>query len=107
MWKQIVLILGLVLVTAIAAEEPEISFSGPAQLGQLRLQPGLYKLKVIGTVAMFTNTSTGKSYSAVAKTEKAGQKSNFTAVIGATADGVQRVETIVIAGSEYRLTFGK
>ena len=34
-------------------------------------------------------------------------KATFTAVLGSTADGVQRVETIVIAGYGFRLTFSK
>ena len=99
-------VLTLVLVWGMgAATEPEVSFSGPARLGQLKLEPGLYKVKLIGTVAMFTSTATGKSYSAVTRAEKSSQRATFTAVMGATEDGVQRVETIIIAGSEYRLNF--
>jgi|SRR5215467_5681601 len=100
-------VLTLVLVWGMgAATEPEVSFSGPARVGQLKLEPGLYKVKLIGTVAMFTSTATGKSYSAVTRAEKSSQRASFTAVMGATEDGVQRVETIIIiAGSEYRLNF--
>jgi hypothetical protein len=56
---------------------------------------------------MFTSSATGKSYSAVTKAERTPQKASFTAVMGVTTDGVQHVETIVIAGSEFRLTFTK
>jgi hypothetical protein len=104
MLKKCVLTLTLVFGMA-AATEPEVSFSGPARLGQLKLEPGLYKLKLIGTVAMFTSAATGKSYSTVTRAEKSSQRSTFTAVMGATEDGVQRVEIIIIAGSEYRLNF--
>jgi len=105
MLRTIVLILSLAGL-ALGAE-PEVSFSMPAQLGQLKLEPGLYKLKLLGAVAMFTNTATHKSYSAVTKPEKTSQKSSFTAVMGSSAEGIQRVEAIVIAGSEYRLNFTK
>lgn len=106
MFRTIVLSLALAVGT-LAAAEPEISFTVPAQLGQLKLEAGLYKIKVVGTMAMFTSNATGKSYSVLTRTEKTPQKSTFTAVMGASSDGVQRVETIVIAGSEYRLNFSK
>jgi hypothetical protein len=106
MLKRIAITIALACIPAWAAE-PEVSFTGPAQLGQLKLEPGLYKVKLIGAVAMFTNSASGKTSSTVTKAERTAQKASFTAVMGSNKDGVQKVETIVIAGSEYRLTFAK
>jgi hypothetical protein len=109
MLRKIIFAIGLACFSlgAAATAEPEVSFSSPVQLGQLKLDAGLYKVKLIGTVAMFTSSANGKTYSTITKTERSQQKASFTAVLGATADGVQKVETIVIAGSEYRLVFTK
>jgi hypothetical protein len=105
MYKKIILATTAACFTVVAGE-PEVSFTAPAQLGQLKLAPGLYKVKLIGSMAMFTNDS-GRSFSVVTRPEKSGQKAGFTAVLGTSADGTQKVEAIVIAGSDVRLTFPK
>jgi len=104
MLQKIVLVFALASFAGFAADS-EVSFSTPAQIGQLKLAPGLYKLKLIGSMAMFTNTASNKSFSAVTHTEKSGQKAVYTAVLGSTADGLQRVDSIVLAGTDLRLTF--
>src|SRR5262249_10867680 len=106
MLKLTVLAIALVCLPALAVEH-EVSFTTTAQVGAARLEPGLYKVKVVGSVAMFTSTATGKTYSGLTKPVRVPQRFTFTAVMGSTADGIQRVENIVIAGSEYRLTFNK
>jgi len=101
MLQKIVLVFALASFAGFAADS-ENSFSTPAQI---KLAPGLYKLKLIGSMAMFTNTASNKSFSAVTHTEKSGQKAVYTAVLGSTADGLQRVDSIVLAGTDLRLTF--
>jgi hypothetical protein len=95
------------LVCALSFATPlvEISFTTAAVAGTVRLDPGVYKVKVTGAVAVFTCPVTGKSFTTIVRLEKTNKTSAFTAVIGPVVDGVQRVQSIVTEGSDDRLIF--
>ncbi len=95
----------LALADLAGAAEYEISFSQPSQVAAVKLEPGRYRIELRGSVVVLTDPATGKSYTAVSKVEKTSKKSSFGAVVGNVVDGVQRVDSIVLAGADFKLNF--
>ena len=95
----------LVSISAFAGDLLSVSFAGPAVAGTAKLDPGVYKVRLSGSVAVFCSTATGKSYSTMVRVEKTDKRSDFTAAVGPTVDGVQRVASIVLEGSDSKLFF--
>ncbi len=85
----------------------DLSLSQPARLGNLRVEPGRYKLKVQGSVVILTDPATNKSSTVLAKIEKTDKPAAFTMVQGDLADGVEQVQQITLAGASFRLRFGQ
>jgi hypothetical protein len=99
-------LLGMALPLLASEAEPEtVSFSAPSKVGTVVLPPGLYRLKVQGSIVFFTDLTTKKSYTALVKVEKTPKKSSFTAAQGRNVDGIQQVDAIVLQGAEYKLVF--
>jgi hypothetical protein len=101
----VVLCLITLFTVAASAASAEVSFSRPAQLGATNIQKGVYKIKVMGSIAMFTSTSSDKSYSAAFVPEKLEKRPEFTTVVGATENGVQKVDAILLGGQDLKLLF--
>jgi hypothetical protein len=101
--------LAALLAPALPASDPDaetVSFSVPSKVGSVVLAPGLYRLKLQGALAFFTDVNTKKSFSVLVKIEKTGKKSGFTAAQGRPVDGGgQQVDTIVLQGADYKLVF--
>ena len=87
------------------ADAETVSFSVESKVGAVVLPPGLYRLKVQGSLVFFSEVATKKSYSALVKVEKTAKKSSFTAAQGRNVDGVQQVDSIVLQGADYKLVF--
>lgn len=82
-----------------------VSFSAPSKVGSVVLPPGLYRLKIQGSLVFFTDIASKKSFSALVKVEKLPKKSAFTAAQARNTDGGQQVESIVVQGADYKLVF--
>lgn len=100
---------GLLLVWfTLAAAEADgelVSFSMQSKIGAVTVPPGIYRLKVQGSLVFLMEMNTKKSFSALVKVEKTAKKSGFTAAQGKTVEGTQHVEAIVLQGADYKLVF--
>jgi uncharacterized protein GlcG (DUF336 family) len=97
--------LAMAALPASEAEGDSVSFSMPSKVGSLIVPPGLYRLKLQGALVFLTEVNTKKSFSALVKVEKTAKKSGFTAAQGRSVDGTQHIESIVLAGADYKLVF--
>jgi hypothetical protein len=105
MLRKLLVLVSLIVVFALAASAAEVSFSSPTLVGPLKLQPGKYKIKVMGNLAMFINSDTNKSFSAPFVQEKGEKRSNITNATSSTENGMDRVESIQIEGQDTKLVF--
>lgn len=107
MGKRLFLSLAALTGLLLAADgvEPHVSFSSASKVGPAFLLPGLYNVRVQGNLLFLTDATTKKSYTAVVHVEKLPKPASFTAAQGRNVDGVQRVEAIVIQGSDVRIVF--
>ncbi len=85
----------------------DLSISQPARIGNVKLEPGRYKLRLQGSVVILTELATNRSSTVLAKVEKAEKPATFTMVQGDSTDGVEQVQQIVLAGAPFRLRFGQ
>ena len=104
MLKRFALALTLMVPAVFATE---LRLASPSQVGTTKLDPGRYDVKLRGNVAVFSDIEHGKSYAIVTKPEKMEKKSESTVVNGQLVNGVQRVDSIVLSGSDQKLTFAK
>jgi hypothetical protein len=102
--RALVLCAGLLVGTAWCGDL-EVSFNQPAKLGATTLNPGRYKVKLQGSVVIFTDDKS-KSTTAVANIEKTEKRADATSVLATTVDGVAQVKQIVLAGADFKLRFG-
>ena len=88
------------------ADGETVSFSLSSKVGSVVIPPGLYKLKLQGSLVFFMDVSTKRSVSTLVKVEKTGKKSSFTAAQARPLDGGgQQVDAIVLQGMDYKLVF--
>lgn len=104
----LLLVLAPLVITAMPASDADVetvSFSTSSKVGSVVLPPGLYRLKIQGSLVFFTEVNTKKSFSALVRVEKTGKRSSFTAAQGRNVEGTQQVDAIVLQGAEYKLVF--
>jgi hypothetical protein len=102
--KRVLPLLFVFLIPALAGDF-EISISQPAQAGAAKLAPGRYKVKVQGSLVIFTDPASNRSITSLARVERLDKRSEFTAVLGSMVDGVQHVNKMILTGAEYTLGF--
>ena len=86
------------------AKSYDVSVSGALKAGETELKPGDYKVKLEGSEAIFTDSSS-KSVTVPVKVEKAEKKFDATAVETKTENGTKSIEAIRLGGSTTRLVF--
>jgi hypothetical protein len=105
MLKTLLLFLALSPAFAASAKLPEVQFRVRSKLGNLTLDPGLYQVKVQGSIVFFTDAA-GKTYSTIARPTKLAEKATASTVMGSEADdGSYQVTSICIPGFDFRLGF--
>jgi hypothetical protein len=108
MTKSLLLIATLALAgIANAKSFDNVIISAPAQAGSHRMAVGEYSLKVMGSIAVFTNVDTGRKFIAVVKVEDAGKKFAATEVDTTNTDGTERISWIELGGSSTKLELGE
>jgi hypothetical protein len=90
---------------AYEGENEAVSFSATSKVGAVVVPPGLYRLKVQGSVLFLTGVDNKKSFSTLVRVERTTKKSPMTAALGKTVEGANLVESIVLQGQDYRLVF--
>jgi hypothetical protein len=97
--------LSLVCLSGLAFAD--VRFASPAQVGSAKLEPGLYSVKVQGSIVIFSDVNKGKSTTAMAKMEKMDKKAESNSVQGSVVDGVQQVQFITLQGSDQKIVFAQ
>ena len=96
-------VLGLSLASA---KTYEISVDTVSKVNDLQLQPGLYKVSVVGSKVKFTDENSGKSVETTATVESNG-KSKFDATALETEQnkGVNTIHEIDLGGTTNKVKF--
>jgi hypothetical protein len=81
--------------------------STPTKAGSHQMAAGEYSLKVMGSIAIFTNVDTGKKFIAVVKVEDAGKKFDATEVDCTNENGMDQITSIDLGGSSTKLELGE
>lgn len=105
--KSLLLIATLALASIASAKSYDIVLSAPAKAGSVQLAAGEYSVNALGSIAVFTNLTTGKKFIAVVKAEDAGTKFDQTAVDRNTKDGAERITSVELGSSSTKLELGE
>lgn len=87
-----------------SAKDYSVTFSKPIHVGSVKLAAGEYKVKVNGSTAVFTNSSS-KSVSAPTTVQKVEKKSSYTAAETKTVNGEESLSAIDLDGADFKLVF--
>ena len=100
-------IFGLSLLSAGTprAKSYDITIVTITKAGSVQLKPGLYKVKVEGTSAIFTDVNSSKTLSTPVKIETGDKKFDDTTVQITNEGGTARLDEIDLGGSKTKLEF--
>ncbi|MBS1854725.1 MAG: hypothetical protein JST11_05120 [Acidobacteria bacterium] len=101
------LLLSFCTLTFAGAKSFTVVFDKATTVGSVKLNPGEYKVKVDGTNAVFTNTSSYKSASTAVKVQTADKKFKDTAVDSSNTGAGDVVQAISVGGTTTKLDFSK
>jgi hypothetical protein len=99
--------LGLASLGIASAKSYDITLSAPAMAGNTELRPGIYKVKVEGSQAVFTDVQSSKSWTATVKIESGAVKFGETVVETTQQGDMAHIDAIDLAGSNTKLEFGQ
>jgi len=99
--------LAVASMSVAAAKSYEIVLSAPAKAANIRLDAGQYRMKMEGVNAVFTNTETGKTFTAPAKVENAQKKFDYTAVETTKESDADHIKSIELGGTNTTVEFGE
>jgi hypothetical protein len=89
-----------------SAKSYEISVDTVSKVGQVQLQPGLYKVSLAGSTVKFTDENSGKSVEANGTVESNGKtKFDATALETTQANGVNTINEIDLGGTPTKIKF--
>jgi len=88
-----------------SAKTYSITLISPTMVGKTELRPGDYKLKLDGSKAILTNSSTRKSLETDVQVDHSGRKFEQTAVDTLTTAGTDHLEAIELGGTMVKLKF--
>jgi len=89
-----------------SAKSYDITFSGPTKAGNVQLKPGVYRLKVDGSNAVFTMVENSKSFTVPVKVENTETKFEQTRVDATKDNGTDIIQDIQLGGSKTKVEFG-
>jgi len=99
--------LGLASLGIASAKSYDIFLNAPTMAGTTELKPGVYKLKVEGTQAVFSEAEGSKTWAVPVKVENAAQKFDETAVESSHQGDMAHIQAIDLGGSNTKLEFGQ
>jgi len=103
MFKRFMAIAALTVWIA-AAKSHTITISESGKAGSVDLKAGVYSLKIDGPQVVLTDPK-GHPIGATAKVETADQKFEYTSVVTAKSDGINRIVSVEIGGTRNRIVF--
>ena len=103
MLKRIVMF-GLLVVALASAKTYSFTIFDRAQAGTAQLKPGEYRLKLDGAQVALIDMD-GRPIDVVATVEQSGVKFDQTSVTTTDADGIHRILSIQLHGTNNRVVF--
>ena len=103
MWRLVLFVFALLPLFG-ADALPEVNVPSQCKAGTATLEPGTYHVKTQGSVVMFIDAKR-RVTSTFARLEKLPQPATGTALIGGNEDGMYRISSIMITGSDTRIVF--
>jgi hypothetical protein len=98
---------GLWIASAKGPKGYSVTFPEKALIGSTQLDPGQYKLKVEGSLAVFYNVSAKKVAEAPVTVSTADRKFTETEVVSSNAAGsARKIDAIELQGTKLKLQFG-
>ncbi|HTW64987.1 MAG TPA: hypothetical protein VME17_10245 [Bryobacteraceae bacterium] len=105
----------LLIVSALAlsslgiasAKSYDVTLLAPAMAGTNELKPGVYKVKIEGSQAVFTDVQDGKSVRVPVKVENNPKKFGYTELETANQNGMDTIRAIELGDSNTRITLGQ
>jgi hypothetical protein len=85
--------------SAASLKSYDFTLSAPAQAGSVQMAAGDYSVKVMGSIAVFTNVDTGKKFLAGVEVLDAGKKFETTTVNANSKDGAEQITSVELGGS--------
>jgi hypothetical protein len=101
------LLLSFCTLTFAGAKAFTVVFDKATTVGSVKLNPGQYKVKVDGSNAVFTNTTSYKSVTTAVKVQTAEKKYKETAVDSSNTGSGEVVQAISVGGTTTKLDFSK
>ncbi|HUK15769.1 MAG TPA: hypothetical protein VLW65_05115 [Bryobacteraceae bacterium] len=98
-------VLALSCLSIASAKSYEITLAAPTKAGNAQLKPGLYRLKIDGSNAVFTAVDNDKSVSVPVKVESTGTKFDQTRVDATKDNGTDVIQDIELGGSKTKVEF--
>jgi hypothetical protein len=99
--------LGMASLGIASAKSYDITLSGPSMAGNTELKPGVYKVKVEGSQAVFTDAQSSKTWTAPVKVANSDKKFDTTTVESSNQGDMAHINAIDLAGSNTKLEFGQ
>jgi hypothetical protein len=103
--RRLLVVLDLASLAIVSAKTYEISLSAPTKAGSVQLKAGVYKLKVDGSNATFTEVNSQKSFTTPVKVQTADKKFEDTTVQATKDNEGDRINEIDLGGSTTKLGF--
>jgi hypothetical protein len=99
-------VLALSCLSIASAKSYELTLASPTKAGKVQLKPGLYRLKIDGSNAVFTEVDNDKSFTVPVKVNSAGTKKFDQTRVDATKDnGTDVIQDIELGGSTTKVEF--
>jgi maltose-binding protein MalE len=98
-------VMALSCLSIASAKSYELTLSGPTKAGTVQLKPGLYRLKIDGSNAVFTQVENEQSFTVPVKVENTEKKFDQTRVDATKNNGTDVIQDIELGGSKTKLEF--
>ena len=98
-------VMALSCLSIASAKSYEITLSGPTKAGSVQLKPGLYRLKIDGSNAVFTQVENAQSFTVPVKVENTEKKFDQTRVDATKDKGTDVIQDIELGGSKTKVEF--
>jgi hypothetical protein len=98
-------VLALMSLTVASAKSFDFTLPQPATAGKTQIPAGRISLKLQGSIAVFTELKTGKSFTAPVKVGNTEKKYEQTIVEASGTGEVKRIDAINLGGTATKLEF--
>jgi hypothetical protein len=98
-------VLALSCLSIASAKTYELTLAGPTKAGKVELKPGMYRLKIDGSNAVFTLVDNDKTFTVPVKVETTDTKFEQTRVDATKDNGTDVIQDIELGGTKTKVEF--